>query len=334
MKRDLIISNPKRRSIEQLKKLQSLPLEQKVNLSLRRIKQFYTQMDGKTYISFSGGKDSTVMLDLVRQIDPYCEAVFVDTGLEFESIRDFVKTKKHVTIIRPKMLFNEVIEKYGYPVISKEVSMGVSRYRNTTSDVQKDLRLNGGINPTSGRPQQRTIPIKNHFLVDAPFKISERCCDIMKKNPAKDYMKKSGKFPFIGTMAEESQPRRLKWLSSGCNIYTGGIPQSNPLSFWTEKDIWDYLGSRKLDYADVYDKGADRTGCVFCMFGYWSKNDHNTKNDRMELLRRVDPIKYNYCMKDKEDGGLGLRKVINHIDKELNIKKDGQQLFDWYKKEN
>lgn len=326
MKTDLIKSKPEKRTAGQLERLQALPLEQKVNMTLRRIEEFININNGKTYISFSGGKDSTVMLDLVRQIDPYCEAVFVDTGLEFESIKTFVKTKKHVTIIRPKMYFHDVIEKYGYPVISKDISMGISRYRNTKSSVQKDLRINGGINPTSGKKQQRSVPVKYHSIVDAPFKISEKCCDIMKKNPAKDFMKKSGKFPFIGTMAGESLPRRLKWLSSGCNIYTGTVPQSNPLSFWTEKDIWDYIKSRNLEYAEIYDQGADRTGCVSCMFGYWSKGDHKTENDRMELLKRVDPIKYDYCMKSKKDGGLGLKDVIDYIDNQVDIYRDGKNL--------
>ncbi len=317
MKSNLIKKKPDNRTIADLQRMQQLPLEQKVNLSLRRIKEFMTMMNGKTYISFSGGKDSTVLLDLVRQVDPYCEAVFVDTGLEFESIKDFVKTKKHTTIIRPKMLFNEVIDKYGYPVISKKVSMGVSRFRGTKSELQKDLRLNGGVNPTSGKKQNATIPQKNHFLVDAPFKISEKCCDVMKKNPAKEFSKKSGKSPFIGTMAEESLLRRQLWLQEGCNMFDRDCPQSTPLSFWNESDIWEYLKSRDLKYADIYDKGAKRTGCVFCMFGYWSKDDHKTENDRMELLKRVNPTKYNYCMKDREEGGLGLKKVIDYIDLKL-----------------
>jgi len=140
----------------------------------------------------------------------------------------------------------------------------------------------------------------------------------MKKNPAKEFSKKSGKFPFIGTMTEESSLRQQLWLKSGCNIYDSKQPKSTPLAFWTEKDIWDYIKSRNLKYSEIYDKGAKRTGCVFCMFGYWSKCDHNTDNDRMELLKRVDPAKYNYCMKDVEDGGLGLRKIIDYIDLKLN----------------
>ncbi len=317
MKKGLIKNISNERTIESLKRLQGLPLEQKVNLSLRRIKDFIITQKGKTYTSFSGGKDSTVLLDLVRQVDNCNEAVFVDTGLEFESIRSFVKTQSHVTIIRPKMRFDKVIDKYGYPVISKKVSMGVSRFRGTKSDLQKKLRLHGGINPTSKKKQNATIPQKNHFLVDAPFKISEKCCDVMKKNPAKEFSKKSGKAPFIGTMTEESLLRQQLWLQQGCNMFDRDSPQSTPLAFWTEKDIWEYIKIRKLKYADIYDKGAKRTGCVFCLFGYWNKDDHKTPNDRMDLLNKVEPKKYEYCMKNKNDGGLGLGNVIDYIDKKL-----------------
>lgn len=77
---------------------------------------------GQVYISFSGGKDSTVLLDLARRIYPDIEAVFCDTGLEYPEIRDFVKTFDNVTWIKPEMRFDKVIEKYGYPVIGKEVA--------------------------------------------------------------------------------------------------------------------------------------------------------------------------------------------------------------------
>lgn len=76
------------------------------------------------YVSFSGGKDSTVLLDIVRNRCGYTEipAVFVDTGLEYPEIREFVKTFDNVTWLKPRLQFRRVIEKFGYPFISKEVS--------------------------------------------------------------------------------------------------------------------------------------------------------------------------------------------------------------------
>jgi len=189
---------------EVLKYRQSLPLEEKIKLTNERIKEWYDAWGGEVYISFSGGKDSTVLLNLVRKIYPNVPAVFVNTGLEYPEILSFVHSIDNVTILRPKMKFKDVLDKYGYPVLSRKISMGISRYRNTKSDIQKQLRLHGGINPTSKKKQHKTIPIKYHHMIDAPFKISEQCCVIMKERSLKQF---SG-FGFVGIMADNSFDRQ------------------------------------------------------------------------------------------------------------------------------
>ena len=64
-----------------LKQRQGLPLHLKIKMSKQRIREFYEHFDGKVYISFSGGKDSTVLLHLVRSLYPNVKAVYIDTGL-------------------------------------------------------------------------------------------------------------------------------------------------------------------------------------------------------------------------------------------------------------
>jgi 3'-phosphoadenosine 5'-phosphosulfate sulfotransferase (PAPS reductase)/FAD synthetase len=103
-----------------------LPLEFKIKKSKEKIKEwidFYGKE--KVYVSFSGGKDSTVLLNLVRQIEPSILAVYADTGLEYPSIKDFVKSFDNIKIIRPKMSFRQVINKYGYPIVSKESASNI-----------------------------------------------------------------------------------------------------------------------------------------------------------------------------------------------------------------
>lgn len=109
--------------IELLKDLQAMPLDMKVAHTKTRIREWVREygIDG-VFISFSGGKDSTVLLHIARQMYPNIKAVFVDTGLEYPEIRQFVKTFDNVDILRPKMRFDEVIKKYGYPIISKEIA--------------------------------------------------------------------------------------------------------------------------------------------------------------------------------------------------------------------
>lgn len=114
---------------EELKALQALPLERKILITQTRIIEWYQKFNGQVYISFSGGKDSTVLLHIARQIFPDIEAVFVNTGLEYPEIQAFAKSFDNVTVIRPKMRFDEVIKKYGYPFIGKEVAERVYNAR-------------------------------------------------------------------------------------------------------------------------------------------------------------------------------------------------------------
>ena len=107
--------------------MQSLPLKHKVTMTKQRIRGWYDNFNGEVYVSFSGGKDSTVLVDIIDDMG-YTDIplVFVDTGLEYPEIREFVKTYgDRVIWLRPEMNFKSVIEKYGYPMISKQVSKRV-----------------------------------------------------------------------------------------------------------------------------------------------------------------------------------------------------------------
>lgn len=113
----------------QLQQMQGLPLEAKILKTQLRIREWYEHWDGQVYVSFSGGKDSTVLLHIVREMYPEVPAVYSDTGLEFPQIREFVKTVPNVTWLRPSMSFRKVIEIHGYPVISKEQAQWIERAR-------------------------------------------------------------------------------------------------------------------------------------------------------------------------------------------------------------
>jgi PP-loop superfamily ATP-utilizing enzyme len=129
--------------IWELRQKQSLPLNLKISLTKARIRQWINEYgeDG-VYVSFSGGKDSTVLLDLVRQDYPKVKAVFFDTGLEYPEIREFVKGYENVDWIKPKMNFRDVVTKYGYPMISKEVSECVQGARKyLTSLIERGIVL-------------------------------------------------------------------------------------------------------------------------------------------------------------------------------------------------
>lgn len=200
-------------SREELKLLQSLPLDVKIRKTQQRIREWveYYGEDG-VYVSFSGGKDSTVLLDIARKMYPGIEAVFVNTGLEYPEIVDFVKQHENVTILRPKRNFRQVLTEYGYPVISKEVSQKISEVLNKPDGYAK-RSFDGS---KKGTPYDYS---KYNYLINSPFKISANCCPVMKKNPFKKFEKQSKKSPIMGILCNESAVREKEWIVHGCNAF-------------------------------------------------------------------------------------------------------------------
>ena len=142
-------------TISDLYQMQALPLSAKIRMTENRIRAWVDEYgeDG-VYVSFSGGKDSTVLLDIARRLFPNIKAVFVDTGLEYPEIRDFVKTFENVDWIKPKKNFRQVIDEYGYPFISKEVSScvdGARKYLKALTDRQTDRQTDSAVCCTHGR---------------------------------------------------------------------------------------------------------------------------------------------------------------------------------------
>lgn len=126
---------------ERLKELQALPLDRKIQISQARIIEWYQRWNGNVIVSFSGGKDSTVLLHLVRTIYPDVPAVFSNTGLEYGEIQRFVRSFPNVQIVAPKMRFDQVISKYGYPLIGKEVAEAIyyaRRLRSQSIHVERE----------------------------------------------------------------------------------------------------------------------------------------------------------------------------------------------------
>lgn len=115
---------------DELRILQALPLGMKIKRTEARAKEFIDYFGVKNCaIGFSGGKDSTVLVHIVRKLFPDIELVFCNTTLEYPEIQKFVKSFDNVTILHPKLTYAQVIQKYGYPFISKEVSERVYNAR-------------------------------------------------------------------------------------------------------------------------------------------------------------------------------------------------------------
>ena len=330
-----------------LKQMQSLPLEQKILMTQNRIREWYDHWQGDVYVSFSGGKDSTVLKHIVDGMYDDIQAVFVNTGLEYPEIQKFVRDVKagkfdcfnsDVEIIRPEMRFDVVIKKYGYPVISKTVSKRIAERRKQLitgkENTVAQLQLEGRHLTPDGRKSQFNIE-KWSFLLDSPFPISSQCCDVMKKKPFHTYERKTGRKPIVGTMSSEGKNRKSAWIRNGCNAFDSKYPQSRPLSFWTEQDVLHYIKEFNVPYCPAYgeirvaqhdtiegqmnlidylgdyepEDVLETTGCdrTGCMFCMFGCHLEKEPN-RFQRMKQTHPKQYAYCMEK-----LGLREVLDYI---------------------
>ena len=207
-------------------------------------------------------------------------------------------------------------------------------------------RLNGELTDSKGNYSQFNHE-KYKFFLDAPFEISDLCCDIMKKKPAHDYEKKTGRKPIIATMASESVMRTQKWLQDGCNAFNVTRPHSNPISFWTEQDVLLYIKEKNLPICSVYGDvvtddeesgqmtladvmgmeefdlgrpllhttGCQRTGCVLCGFGcHLEKDGHG----RFEMLKKTHP-KFHNLLYILKNNGVTYAEAIDWVNEHGNM---------------
>lgn len=387
-------------TMSDLYQMQSLPLSAKISMTERRINEWVDEFgeDG-VYLSFSGGKDSTVLGHIIREVCGYKNIpfVFVDVPTQYPELKEFAQTFDNLVILRPKISFAEVCEKYGFPMISKEVSncvsgarkyvkyldsqksnntiltdrqtvpyacymadlLGIDRRINKQNEQYKNLqmgvvpngseyrlhRLNGELEDSKGN-YSRFNQEKYKFFLDAPFEISDLCCDIMKKKPAHDYEKKTGRKPIIATMASKSVMRTQKWLQDGCNAFNVLKPHSNPMSFWVEQDVLLYIKEKNLPICSVYgevvtdyeamgqcenqmsladfgifDKerpllkttGCKRTGCVLCGFGC-----HLEKESRFLRLKETHP-KFHNLLYILKNNGVTYAEAIDWVNEHGNM---------------
>jgi 3'-phosphoadenosine 5'-phosphosulfate sulfotransferase (PAPS reductase)/FAD synthetase len=295
------------------------------------------------YVGFSGGQDSTVLADMTARI---CSVmgwklvlVFCDTGLEHRKIKSFVPqfvkwlktTYTDLDIefvkIRPEISFVQVIKEHGYPVIGKDISNCVKYYRKGSQwaiNNFEGLDADGNVHTY----KQGMYP-QWKFLVDAPFPISDACCDILKLNPFLKYEKETGRLPILGLMAYESKRRKNAYLRGGCNSFENDRPMSTPMGYWLKQDILWYLKKFNVPYSEAYGviveewtnykrkenkptgklkcTGNNRTGCQFCLFAIQQDGEPN----RFQRMKEEDPIRYDYCI--REENGLGIGKVMDYM---------------------
>jgi 3'-phosphoadenosine 5'-phosphosulfate sulfotransferase (PAPS reductase)/FAD synthetase len=353
-------------TIQELYSMQAAPLSTKVRMTASRIRAWVNEYgeDG-VYLSFSGGKDSTVLAHIIREVCGYKNIpfVFADVPTQYPELKQFAMTFDNIVILKSKISFAQVCEKYGFPMISKEVAECVSGARKYLERIDSQaMNQMTGVEVTGivsseklesmtrrtalllgmlskDNKKMKNIPSldksaysqeRYKFFLEAPFEISNKCCNVMKKNPVHRYYRQTGRKPIIATMASESRLRTQTWLKNGCNGFDLTIPTSTPMSFWTEQDVLLYIKENNLPICPVYGDividysamgqcenqmsfadygifdnerpllkttGCNRTGCVLCAFGA-----HLEKDSRFLRLKETHPKLHNLLYVLKNNG--------------------------------
>lgn len=262
-----------------------MSLDNKITNAQHRIEELWNETDGKCYVSFSGGKDSTVLLALVKMCQELgtvgdIPAVFSNTGIELGVTVDFVKWVKsnyysNVLIIRPEKTFDWVLKNQGKPMLSKLRSHTLHQYKTTRNPSSVSLLIKK--QTLSGNPAwKHALADKDMHIISEKFEImpSEKCCDYMKKRPFKKYESESGtKGAIVGLRTGEGGGRELeakRRVSVGgklCTYTKNGIIYKAPIIDWSNDDVEEFIAKYNVPLSDAYTKyGFDRTGCMACPY--------------------------------------------------------------------
>lgn len=289
--------------------------EQQFNAKLlkasHRIEELFFRTNGKCYVSFSGGKDSTVLLALIKMsIDSYVlppkgiKAIFSNTGVELLATIEFVEWCKssgwyeNIEIIKPEKSFAYILKTFGKPMKSKIKSEYIDQWHNgEITESLKRLLIDG--KTRSGKRACKTVLAdKDMHMVHDDFNIltSSKCCNYLKKKPFRKYEKENNILGVItGLRANEFGARELalKKNKGGdrlCTYVKNGIEFISPLVDWSESDIDFFIEKYNVPLSKAYTQyGLKRTGCVGCPFNPKLKDD-------LKILYFYEPQKYKMCM--------------------------------------
>lgn len=276
-----------------LASLREMNLESKIIQTRYLIRQAVMEFGlDKVYISYSGGKDSTVLSHIAKNMYPNILHLFANTTNEYPETIQHIKWEKeengtNIITVLPidakgeTWTFKRVVETYGYPMFSKRVSNAIRTYQHALSERTK---------------QNAQWYIDRNFKKYEKYKelpISDKCCDKLKKEPLRRKAKQLGlQCTILGILASESYQREKDWLEYGCNVFHERKDnQSRPLSFWNDEDILEYIKRYNIKVPKLYDMGYSRNGCMYCGFGVQLEPEGQ---NRYQRLKETHPVQYQY----------------------------------------
>lgn len=263
------------------------------------------------YISFSGGKDSTVLHYLIDLALPYNKIprVYADTGIGLNMVTDFVKElAKHderIIIIRPSLPVKETLEKYGYPFKSKHHSYMLEKYQR--------LGMTKGVKNYLGIGDNKIfkpcpIKLRYQFTEEFNIKVSDSCCLKMKEEPLTIWAKENNKKIAITGIMREEGGRRIK---AQCFVKVNKyISFFNPLSK-ISIDFEDWIIQKEnIKICDIYypPYNFKRTGCKGCPFAVELQHELDTLEEKIPNEKRQCEIIWKPIYEEYRRIGYRLKK--------------------------
>lgn len=222
------------------------------------------------YISFSGGKDSTVLHYLMDMAIPdnKIPRVYFNTGIEYKAVLDHVKnmakTDTRIIIVNSGVNIKQMLETVGFPFKSKEHSLYLSVYQNSgmTKTVNKYLNREDSFKCPS--------KLRYQFSDDFKLKVSNKCCSKLKKEIAEKWAKENDKtITITGMRAGEGG---LRASHKGCAVFADDsckvLKKFHPL--FPLEDWWldEFIKRNGIKLCELYypPYNFKRTGCKGCAY--------------------------------------------------------------------
>lgn len=288
-----------------------MTLDQRISDAMHRIEDLYYSTNGKCYLSFSGGKDSTVILAIIKMCEEIYTipknsivAVFSDTGIELGATRDFVKWCKenwyeNIEIIKPQKTFHWILENKGKPMKSKMKSEMLGRYQRTKNTTSLSFSYLMGEGQNGKKYAKTKIADKDLHMLHDDFEIiaSNKCCDFLKKKPFEKWQKENDMKGTIqglrmgeGGARELNAVKRLKNDGKLCTAFKGDYIIKMPIIDWTDEDVEQFIKKYNVPLSKAYTEyGMTRTGCMGCPYALKIA-------DNLEVLYNYEPNRYKASM--------------------------------------
>ena len=346
----------KRKKKAQMVAMQALPYEVKIKRAELRAREYIEKLDDmelNAHVSV-GGLDSIVLLLFLRHIGIDVPAISV-SALEDKSIQRIHRELGVISIPpgKPKV---QILQEYGFPVISKKIAGRIDTLQRPT-EKNKTVRhaiITGecGAQGHYAKNSHMKLPQKwlelfagyeneteNVNYKIAPFKVSNKCCLYMKEQPCDRWAKEHKSRPYLGLMASEGGQREEALTEHGCNYFGKGVIRSAPFAPFLRQDLLQLALDLKAPVPEIYGTierrpdgtlyttGAQRTGCSMCGFGVHME----TRPHRFDRLRVRNPKEWEFwmyrCCTDPETGEkFGWGRVLDYIGVEWENIPDGVDL--------